>query len=328
MKKYAVLGLGNPLVDVIIPTQDTILEELDIAKGSMNLVDVKRQELILAKHQDQEVTITLGGSCANTMVMIAQLEGKSAYNGKVGIDDFADDFEKQLIQSGTASFIKKQEGSTGSTVILISPDAERSMNTHLGMCLEFSKEDIDLKAIEDSEYIYVEGYLWDTPKQQEAVLAALEHAKAVGTKISLTLSDSFCVGRHQEKFQFLMDNYVDLLFCNDAEAAIMTGEKDPEAQLKKLSESVEQVVLTLGKQGSKILKDGTITDIKCFEVKAVDTTGAGDSFAAGYLYGITKDYTVEEAGNLAAYCAATVVSQIGPRYQGNFQEKVQQYLVK
>jgi len=326
MKKFDVVGIGNPLVDIIILTEDSILEKLNIAKGSMNLVDVERQKEIIAKNTSQDTTIKLGGSCANTMVMVSQLGGKSAYNGKVGTDVNADVFEKELAAAGTGLFLKKQEGATGSTVILVSPDAERSMNTHLGMCLNFSSSDVDLKAIEESNFLYVEGYLWDTPVQKEAVLKAVQHAKKVGTKISLTLSDSFCVERHKEEFKSLIKDYVDLIFCNNAEAELITGETDTSKQIEILSQNVNHIVLTRGKNGSTIYVNNQTTEIECFEVKAVDTTGAGDSFAAGYLYAINNSYSTQNAGRLASYCAAIVVSQLGPRYEGDFRSKVKSYL--
>lgn len=325
--KYDVLGLGNPLIDIIVNIDESILKELNLEKGSMNLVDVKRQQEILNKCKNIKRNTALGGSCANTMSMIAQLGGRSAYGGKLGFDELGKDYESQLISIGTDSFLKKKEGTTGSTIILVTPDAERTMNTHLGMCVEYSKDDLSFEAIENSEYIYVEGYLWDTPKQKEAVVAALEHAKAVGTKISLTLSDSFCVERHKDDFQHLMDEFVDLLFCNEAEAGFMSDCDNPHEQLKKLSSSVDHIVLTMGRKGSRILNNSVTTDVKAFDTNPVDSTGAGDSFAAGYLFGITNGYSEKQAGTLASYCASIIVNQLGPRYDGDFRSKVRPYIL-
>ena len=215
---------------------------------------------------------------------------------------------------------------TGSTIILVNPDAERTMNTHLGMCQSFSKNDLSAEGIKNSDYLYVTGYLWDTPVQQEAVIAALEFAKEGNTKIAFSLSDSFCVERHKEKFQRLMSDYVDILFCNDQEAGFITGQSDPGKQLDQMADSVNHIVLTLGKNGSLIRHSGETINIKAFQTEAVDTTGAGDSYAAGYLYGMTQGFNARKAGTLAAFCAATIVGQIGPRYNGDFRKKVSSYL--
>ncbi len=325
--KFDVLGLGNPLIDVFFNVDDSFMEDLKLEKGSMNLVDVNRQNEILIKSAHLKKTTALGGSCANTMAMISQLGGKSAYGGKLGEDELGTDYENQLRNLGVTSFLKKQSGATGSTIILVTPDAERTMNTHLGMCVNFAETDLDKKGIENSQYVYVEGYLWDTPTQKKAVTAALEIAKSAGCKISLSLSDSFCVERHKQDFQKLLDNYVDLVFCNETEAEIMTDSSEINRQIEILSNSVDHIVLTMGKKGSKIYLNGEISDIKPFIVDAIDTTGAGDSYAAGYLFGTTRGYTPEQAGLLASRCSATIVSQLGPRYDGDFRSLVSDYII-
>jgi len=325
---YDVVGLGNPLIDIFLHVDDAFLKTLGLHKGSMNLVDQARQQQILAEAKDLQRTVTLGGSCANTMVMIAQLGGKVAYGGKIGDDELGAMYESQLIENGVASCLVKQKGMTGSTIILVNPDAERTMNTHLGMSQAFAETDLDAEAIRQADYLYVEGYLWDTPTQKKAVLAALEQAKTADTKIALTLSDSFCVERHQDDFRRLMAEYVDILFCNETEAGFISAKSSPEEQLKVMSETVDQIVLTLGRKGSCIHHQGTTTFIDPFPVRAIDTTGAGDSYAAGYLYGLTHHYSVLEAGTLASYCAATVVSQNGPRVQGDFRAMVAPYLIR
>jgi len=320
--KYDVLGLGNPLIDIIIHVDDAFLNKMKLHKGSMNLIDVDLQQQILEESKRFHHLLSLGGSCANTMVMVAQLGGSGAYCGKLGNDILGNDYESKLLEAGVTSYLKKMKGATGSTVILVTPDADRTMNTHLGMCQFLDKSDLDLEAIEKSRYLYIEGYLWDTPSQKETVLAALKHAKKVGTKIALTLSDSFCVDRHKAEFQHLLDEYVDLLFCNDLEAQAITDEKDLEKQLQILSASVEHIVVTLGKKGAHIIHKDEHHKVDATLVTAIDTTGAGDSFAAGYLFGISKGYEIEKAGRLAAFCAGIIVTQDGPRFNGNLQEKV------
>ncbi len=324
--KHNVIGIGNPLIDIFFNVEDQFISDLTLEKGSMNLCDLTRHEEILIKGKGLKKSTALGGSCANTMAMIAQLGGKSAFSGKLGDDELGIDYENQLVELGVTSCLKKEVGTTGSTIILVTPDAERTMNTHLGMSVNYSEEDIDHSVIENSEYIYIEGYMWDTPIQKKSVESALKYAKSVKTQVSLSLSDSFCVERHKEDFQYLMDNYVDLIFCNEAEAGFMTGGESTEEIIEIMSKSVDQIVLTLGKKGSAIYKDNSITQIKPFPVKAVDTTGAGDSYAAGYLFGITNGYSTEEAGTLASFCAATIVSQLGPRYNGDFKSQVINYM--
>jgi len=324
--RYDIFGLGNPLIDIILHVEDRFMAQLRLEKGSMNLVDTVRQKEILDKAAGNPKTTTLGGSCANTMVMAAQLGAKVAYGGKIGNDDLGIDYEHQLIRSGVDSYLAKGAGVTGSTIILVNPDAERTMNTHLGMCTSFSKDDLCPDGIRDSHYLYVTGYLWDTPVQQEAVIAALEIAKSANVRIAFSLSDFFCVERHKDKFQLLIDDYVDILFCNEQEAGFMTGENLAEKQLQKLSESVSHVVLTMGKKGSMIQSQGRATQIDPIPIEAVDTTGAGDSYAAGYLYGITQGYDIKKSGRLGAFCAATIVSQIGPRYQGDLRELAKDFL--
>ena len=324
--KFDIFGIGNPLVDIITKTKDSILYDLGYAKGSMNLVSTEDQGKILDQHKDQERTVAVGGSCANTMVMIAQLGGKSAFCGKVGNDKFGKEFDTKLEEYGAKSFVKHGEGYTGTSVILLTEDAERTMNTSLGMCQHLSKDDLNLDAIKDSKCLYLTGYNWDTPSQKEAVITALECAKKEGIPISFSLSDSFCVEKHKEDFQNLLDNYTDMVFCNEAEAMIMTGTDDNAEQVKILSENVNQVVLTLGSKGALIYVEGEIFKIEPFKTKAIDTTGAGDSFAAGYLYGIANGYTPREAGTLASYCASVIVSKSGPRYEGDLKELVKEYM--
>ena len=324
--KYDVYGLGNPLVDVIVNIDEAMHQELGLAKGTMNLVDQSQQAKILARTQEKIPLVALGGSCANSMVMIAQLGGHSAFCGNLGNDTLGQEYERQLEQAGVKNFSQKTEGMTGSTVILVTPDAERTMNTHLGQCQELTKEAINLDAISLSKYLYVEGYLWDTPKQQEAVLHALDHAKKNKIKIALSLSDAFVVERHKEAFTQLLTEYVDLVFCNELEAAHMTDQRDPDQMIQTLHQWVPHVVLTLGKKGSKIMVDGHCYTLDAVVVDAIDTTGAGDSFAAGYLFGLTQGYEIAAAGRLASHSAAAVVSHVGPRFQGNLKEKLKDHI--
>jgi len=324
--KYDIFGLGNPLIDVITAVSEETMVELKLTKGSMNLVDQERQQEILKACEGKESTEALGGSCGNSIVMIGQLGGKTAFTGCAGEDNFALIYEEELTANGVDSYLAAEEGVTGTSVILVTPDGERTMNTHLGRCQDLHSEQLNLEAIADSSYLYIEGYLWDTPSQQEAVMTAVKHAKAKGVKISLSLSDPFCVNRNREAFQLLLDDYVDLVFCNEDEGRQMTGEEDSDAVLQKLGASCNEVALTLGSKGAKIKRGEEVYSIPSFPVTAVDTTGAGDSFAAGYLYGITQGFHPEVAGKIGSKAASIVVSQMGPRYEGNLRKALEEVL--
>lgn len=327
--KYDVYGLGNPLIDVIIPVTDDLLEKLVIQKGSMNLVDSDRQAEILGMmkaHQIDQVNHALGGSAANSIVLVSQLGGMAAYQGSMGHDDFGHEYERQLVNHGVTSFLSREEGNTGSTVILVTPDADRTMNTHLGKCQDLHPDHINYQELEQSKYLYVEGYLWDTKSQQEAVMAAVRHAKEKGVKVALSLSDPFCVERHKSAFMSLMENYVDLVFCNEEEGKHMTGKELPHEVVEELGKMVPHVALTLGKKGALIHHEGDHHMIEAFEVEALDTTGAGDAFAAGYLFGITQGYEPHEAGRLGSKAASVIVTAIGPRFHGDIKEALQEVM--
>jgi len=308
--KYDVFGVGNPLIDVIIPVGNEVMQALGLSAGAMNLVDQARQTEILQTTRSLPRTEALGGSCGNTMVMLGQLGLKPAFLGNAGNDHFAEVYEEELVKAGVASFLVKEEGMTGSSIILVTPDGERTMNTHLGKCQDLRPDAVKAEAIAHARMIYVEGYLWDTPSQQATVIQAFTAAKKAGVKIAFSLSDSFCVARNREAFTQLLHDYVDLVFCNADEGRDMTGKSDPVAVFDQLAEWCGHAALTLGKEGALVGPQGET-------VKAVDTTGAGDSFAAGYLYGLAKGKSPADAARIGNAAAALVVAQMGPRYQGD-----------
>jgi sugar/nucleoside kinase (ribokinase family) len=326
MQIVDVYGLGNPIMDILVHVEDDVLQSLELVKNSMNLVDEAREEEILEKTSQHEKQYDAGGSCANTMATIAQLGGSPAYSGKIGNDDIGEKYEQSLQNAGVSVHLGKAPGRTGNSQILITPDAARTMNTFLGNCQLFSADDVQLKTIESCDILYFTGYLWDTPSQKEAVKVALNHAKQFNKRIAMSLSDSFCVNRHMDDFKDLLKNYVDMVFCNEDELNAIAGEEDWKQSLQVIGEWVDEIILTLGAEGAVIQKADTLINIPAFEVTAVDTTGAGDSFAAGYLYGITHQYTEEAAGKLASYIASRIVSQVGPRYQGDIRQLVKDFL--
>lgn len=328
MSNIDVFGIGNPLVDLLASVSDQFLKEQNLEKNRMYLVDEDSQSTILEKLKaaNTEITITPGGSCANTMIGIGQLGGNSAYSGRVGKDEHGDIYISKLQNATVTSSVGVGEGMTGSSLILVTDDGARCMNTHLGMCQEFHHSDVNEDLLKQAQYLYIEGYLWDTESQKEAIQKTIEKAKSLDVKVSLSLSDPFCVHRNGEAFWELIKGDVQLLFCNQEEAHAMANTTITQDAIQELGKHVETVIVTLGEHGALILNKGEITYIDPLPVEVVDTTGAGDAFAAGFLYGVTQGRTMVECGRLAAMLASLVIGQMGPRYAGDLQEHVSSIL--
>lgn len=310
---YDVFGMCNPLYDIQAEIPPAILEELGFQKGSMSLIDEETQRSLVSKIYDHIVNAEAGGSGANTMIGVAMLGGKTCYAGKIGNDEhgtlYMDGLRQKQVTVGTA----QGDGTTGISVILVTPDAERTMCTFLGICREFGPDDLDLDALRASKYLYVTGYLWDTDSQKAAVLKAMQEAKAAGVKVALSLSDMFCVGRHKADFLQIIHEHVDLLFGNYEEAQALTDTTTPHDAIRAMAPYCELAAVTMDSRGSLLREGDTLYEIPSFPVQAVDTTGAGDMYAAGLLYGLTQGLSLEKTGRLAAYAAAQVVAKLGPR---------------
>ena len=324
MHSLDVYGICNPLIDLLSHVPEPFLGECGLEKDRMYLVEVEQQKSILIALAAQNLPIEFapGGSGANTMIGIAQLGGRTAFTGKVGQDEYGDSYRDGLEAQGVKSCLGAGPGTTGSSLILVTPDAARTMNTHLGMCQQLEAADLDLEALRSSRYLYVTGYLWDTDTQKEAVRHALAKAKEFGVRVSLSLSDPFCVNRHRSDFIELLRESVDLVFCNQEEAFLLLDTDVSQDAVNQLGEWVETVVMTMGGRGSLIQHRGETVYVDALPVPVEDTTGAGDAFAAGYLYGMTHEKTPLESGRIASALAGAVIGHTGPRYQGNAQAKV------
>jgi sugar/nucleoside kinase (ribokinase family) len=316
--KLGVVAVGNALVDVIAQTSDEFItgqtEEYGMEKGAMTLIEESRAVELYT--QMPEGTETSGGSAANTMAGFASFGGKGGFIGKVAEDalgkTFQEDIRAQGIQFDTQPLIMGAQ--TGRCLILVTPDAERTMNTFLGASVELNAEDVDEELIAQAQVTYLEGYLFDRDQAKQAFIAAAEAAHRNGHRVSLSLSDPFCVDRHRSDFLRLVENHVDILFANEDEIKSLYMQESFDDAKSAVSKNVEIAVLTRGAQGAVIIADGqeyTIPAVPVAEV--IDTTGAGDQFAAGFLYGFTEGLGVEEAGKLGALAAGEVISHIGPR---------------
>ena len=313
--KLDVLGVGNAIVDVLAETDDAFLAAEGIAKGGMTLIDTARaNQLYSSMPAGIEAS---GGSAANTMAGIASLGGKCAYIGKVAEDQLGEVFAHDIRAIGVGFASEPLLGGepTARCLILITPDAQRSMNTFLGASSFLGEGDLDADLIRSASVTYLEGYLFDRPEAKAAFFAAAKIAHDAGRKVALTLSDTFCVARHHAEFTELV-NEVDILFANEGEAAELTGEAEFTAAVKALSAKCPTVCVTHGAEGSVIASGGQTYKIAAAPVdRVIDTTGAGDLYAAGVLYGITAGLDIPAAGRIGSIAAAEAISHVGPRPQ-------------
>ncbi len=319
MVNFDVYGICNPLVDLLSHVPDSFLKKLGIQKNIMHLVKFEQQQELLLALAEEQITVekAAGGSGANSMIGISQLGGTSAFSGKIGRDEHGKLYREKLETLGVFECLSEGEGATGSSLILVSEDGARTMNTFLGISQELLNQDIDPNIIQSSTYLYLTGYLWDTESQKKAVLNALEEAKKRDIKVALSLSDPFCVTRHKEDFINLLKGYASMVFCNQEEAFTLLDTEITQKAVETLSNMTETVALTIGANGALISHQRETFYIDPLPVTVADTTGAGDAFAAGFLYGMTHDFSPLDSGRIGATMASGVIGQTGPRYQGN-----------
>lgn len=326
MKKYHVIGLGNALVDQEYKVTDAFLADQGLEKSIMTLLDASQQDTLL-NQLDKEFTLEKragGGSAANSLVALSQFGGRAFYCCKVANDEAGAFYQHDLENAGVATRLAVQDndGLTGKCVVMVTPDAERTMCTHLGITIDFSEQELELDTIAESEYLYIEGYLATSEIARNAVKVARDKAKASGTKIALTFSDSSMVLYFKEGLQEFLEPGVDLLFCNEDEALEYTGESNFDDAMAALLKCAKEVVITRGPAGAVIGQQDRRVQVPGFKVKAIDTNGAGDMFAGAYMYGITQGLTSAQAGTLASRSAAEVVSSYGPRLEPQAQQAI------
>ena len=315
---YDVYGVGNSLVDIQAQVSEATLKSLEFAKGSMTLVDEATQQKVLGSLHGAAIHRCAGGSAANTIMGVADLGGKAAYAGKTGADELGRFCLSDMRQQGVSIEVPPAAGQTGTCVILITPDAQRTMLTHLGVSSTLGPEDIDSEQIRKAQYVYIEGYLFTGPSTREAALRAIALAKSHGVKVAFTVSDPFLIAAFRDEFWELIRGPVDLLFCNLEEARSLTGMHDPIECAHEIHRHAQNVAMTLGADGSIVMHEGTAIPIEGVSVPAIDTTGAGDMYAAGLLYGVTAGLPWKKAGRLASHAAARVVAQMGARLAKKF----------
>jgi fructokinase len=326
-KRFDVVGIGNAIVDVLVQADDAFLTDHGLHKGTMALVDEAQAERLYgAVGPGLE---TSGGSAANTLAGIAQLGGRAAFIGRVRDDQLGAIFSHDIRSVGArfSTPAARSGPSTARCLILVTPDAQRTMCTYLGASVQLDPADLDLDLVAQARVLYLEGYLWDSDAAKQAFLAAAAVARAHGGEVALSLSDAFCVDRHRASFQELVDGHVDLLFANEMEITSLYEAESFEAAMEQVRGRCRIAALTRSEQGSLVLSGEQCYAIPPYRLGTlVDTTGAGDLYAAGFLRGYTRGDSLERCGRLGSLCAGQVVTQLGPRPQASLPDLERHHL--
>jgi sugar/nucleoside kinase (ribokinase family) len=311
-----IYGIGNPLIDIIVSVEEGDLTQLGIHKGTMALINDERMEELLAFSTDRTVSYSCGGSCPNTIIALASLGVEVTLAGKIGGDANATIYRERLAQLGVGDeLVATSADYTGSTVILITPDSERSMNTYLGANRLYSAEDVVAKTVAKADIFHFTGYMWDTPSQQAAIERALEVAKTNNTTVSFDVADPFAVGRYRQAFLSLIEHSCDIVFANREEARILFNNYDPWECCRSMGKLCRTAIVKNGKKGSFISHEGQILSIPVKgPVVPTDTTGAGDVYAAGFLYGQYHGHSVRDSGIIASILAGEIITQRGAQF--------------
>jgi sugar/nucleoside kinase (ribokinase family) len=326
-KKFQVVGIGNAMVDILSHVDDAFLAANGVQKGIMQLIDMARAvELYGHMGPAQEVS---GGSAANTIAGIAALGARTAYVGKVRDDQlgmiFGHDLRAQGATFETPLAPKSHDHETGRCMVLVTGDGERSLNTYLGVSEFLGPDDIDDAMMADAEWLYLEGYRFDGPDSKAAFAKAITACRTAGGRVSLTLSDPFCVERHRNDFRDMIRDHIDLLFANEHEMAAMYPGEDLMQSIRHAAQEIDIVVCTASDKGAYVMANGQLEHAHAVPTQIVDATGAGDLFAAGFLYGLVHDYDMLTCARMGNVAAAEVISHIGARPEANLMDLFQEH---
>ena len=313
-KEIDLVGIGNAIVDIISNVEEEFIETNNFTKGTMSLISSDQSKSLLKKCK--VVKQISGGSSANTVVCLSELGNNVQFMGRVKNDQFGNFFTIDIQRSNTIFTTPPIEQGlpTAHSIILVTPDAQRTMCTFLGSSVEFEPKDIDYNSIKNSKYLYLEGYLWDSEPAKNAFIEAAKIAKLANTKTILSLSDAFCVDRHRGSFLALIRNYVDIVFCNESEVLSLFQKDNLSSCQDDLYSLCDLVVITLGKEGSVIINKSQNKKVESYcEGEIIDTTGAGDIYAGGFIHGLIKNYSLERCGEIGSICAGQIITQLGSR---------------
>ncbi|HPI79251.1 MAG: adenosine kinase [Cyclobacteriaceae bacterium] len=329
-KKYDVYGIGNALVDIVTEVGHGFFAENNIEKGVMTLVDEKRQKALMKAIDMKKSRMSAGGSAANTVIGVNQFGGKSYYSCLVAKDDLGRFFLEDMERNGVDTNLKYEEcppGHTGRCLVMTTPDADRTMNTFLGISSFMSPSHLNEEAIKDAAYAYLEGYLVSSPSGMEALLETKRIAERNKVATALTFSDPNMLRFFSKNFEEVVGASVDLLFCNEEEALMFSETDNLKDARQKLRQAARRFAITLGANGALLFDGDTFIEIEPYKVRALDTNGAGDMFAGAFLYGITHGHSFAEAGKIASLASSRVVSQFGPRLEPQQAQRVLKDLI-
>lgn len=320
-----ITGVENAILDFLVQAQDSDLEALGLDKGTMMLVDTDEQATILEHIGNLEPEIEAGGSCANVLRVAARFGCRGCYSSATGPDLNGALFGQELEKAGVENRVVHVDGITGTSVILVTPCGERTMNTHLGVCRSYRPEHLPLDDIRRSKIFFTTGYMWDTPNQVDAIEMALETARDAGCKLAVDLADPFAVNRSREILHRHLEEGLDVLFSNSDEARILTHLGAADAT-REMAKTVDVAVVTDGANGAFIGHGDELIHIEAHNVTVVDTTGAGDCFAAGFLTGLVRGESLEMCGELATLLAADTIGHLGVKLSYDIDARVAKLL--
>lgn len=327
---YDIVGMGNALVDIMVKVDDDFIEGLAVSKGGMSLSTSENQSRILDALADHSRKISSGGSAANTIHGIGVLGGKTYYLGRVANDAYGRHYSEDMKICGVGFPGSGAEtAGTGTSVVLITPDSQRTMITHLGVSSTLHPDNVDETIINAAKMVYIEGYLWMEDESMAAALKMTKIARKEGVLVAFTLSDKIVIDMFKDGLADFIRWNVDILFCNETEAHALAGTTDTEAAFTELQGMADKLFLTLGSKGALVGQAGRDkVYVKVFPVDVVDTTGAGDLYAAGVLYGLLKEHSLEEAAIIGSYCASQVVTHLGARMPLHAHTDIQKILTQ
>lgn len=320
-----VFGVGNALVDILARVEDDFVREHVLNKGAMELMDSEKQGGLLKTLEHHDLQMRSGGSAANTMIAIAQSGGTGFYSGKVARDFHGELYRQDLLDSGIHFDVHpapETRGATGTCLVLTTPDAERTMCTHLGVSATLDADDINVERLSECKYCYVEGYLWDAPGPRKACMETLHHAQRLGVRTAFTFSDPFLVDRFAEHLRKLVEEHLDVVFCNADEARRFCEMDELAACAERIGQLAETGFLTDGANGCLVVHQSEVVRVPGFPVKAIDLNGAGDAFAGGVLYGLSNGLSSVESARWGNYVASCVVQVKGARQESSLADKV------